>query len=113
MRTFKKSEVKKAIVGSMGIMSHVARKLQCDWSTAKKYVTKFGLDNEMKVERESSIDFTETSLINNIKSGDTTAIIFYLKTIGKNRGYTERQEIEATVTKSFKDFYEDIDKKED
>lgn len=39
------------------------------------------------------IDHVEHQLHKNIDAGDTTAMIFYLKTIGKKRGYIERSEV--------------------
>lgn len=45
---------------------------------------------------EFCIDHVESQLHKNIDTGDTTAIIFYLKTIGKRRGYVEKSELGFT-----------------
>jgi len=42
--------------------------------------------------RESMLDIGEQSLYTKVEAGDIAALIFFLKTQGKNRGYTERQE---------------------
>ena len=91
--------IKKAIADSGGIVSTIAERLGCEWHTAKTYIDKF---NETKsayeAESESVIDLAESKLIENIQANDNTAILFYLKTKGKKRGYVERSEIDQTVT---------------
>lgn len=42
---------------------------------------------------EETIDVAECRLQELIASGNVTAILFYLRTKGKHRGYTERQEL--------------------
>ena len=43
-----------------------------------------------------AIDFAESQLHAQIKAGNSTSTIFYLKTKGKKRGYVERTELEFT-----------------
>ena len=50
---------------------------------------------------EDGLDFAEYKLLDLIKSGDRTAIIFYLKCKGKERGYIERKEFSGSLTGNF------------
>ena len=43
---------------------------------------------------ESLLDLAENRLLEKIDNSDITAIIFFLKTKGKKRGYIEKQEVE-------------------
>lgn len=42
---------------------------------------------------EAELDFAEASLKKQIREGNTTATVFFLKTRGKARGYVERTEV--------------------
>lgn len=42
---------------------------------------------------EKQVDFVERKLLENIREKDTRAIIFYMGTKGRNRGYTTRVEV--------------------
>jgi hypothetical protein len=53
--------------------------------------------------REGMVDMAETALLNQMRGGNLTAIIFYLKTQAKDRGYVERQELTGAIgTESIK-----------
>jgi hypothetical protein len=48
--------------------------------------------------RERRIDFAECMLHKNIGESDNTSIIFFLKTIGRTRGFQDRMQIDQNVT---------------
>lgn len=64
----------------------------------RTYYNWFEQDEEFKDAilsvKESMIDFTESKLMELIREKNVTAIIFYLKTQAKHRGYIERAEVE-------------------
>lgn len=83
-----------AIRSSKGFITTVAKRLNCSrqhvYNLIKKYASaKEALDDE----REQLKDFAESKLFKMIDSENMTAIIFYLKTQAKDRGYVERQEV--------------------
>lgn len=93
MKNYDVTTIKRAIENSGGLYTVIAAKLKCEWHTAKTYVESLEETRQAYInESESMVDVAEGKLIENIKSNDNTAIIFYLKTKGKHRGYIERSE---------------------
>jgi len=82
-----------AIDEHFGNILSIARSFAVTRQTIYNHIQK---DPELKAlldeAREHFIDFAEGALVTLIKKEDTAAIIFALKTRGKNRGYTERTE---------------------
>jgi hypothetical protein len=59
--------------------------------------------------KDEFIDFAENKLVESVKKGDWKAIEFTLRTIGKNRGYAERQEITHQGSQPVHIVFEDND----
>ena len=104
-----------AIPGSGGVISTIARRVGCDWNTAKKYVTEYTtVADAYQQEVEQNLDVAESVVITNIKAArklqeqaivnknysaamvDTGDVFKYLKYKAKDRGYVERQEVDNT-----------------
>ena len=84
-----------AIKESNGLLSLAAKKAHVGYSTLWRYTKEFPSVQQAVFEaKEAMLDFAEGKLYSKIKDGDNVAIIFYLKTQGKVRGYIEKQEIE-------------------
>ena len=79
---------------SKGFVTIIAKRLGCSrtyvYTLAKKYPT---FQQAIDEEREGLKDFAEGKLQEQINAGNMTAIIFYLKTQAKERGYVERHEV--------------------
>ena len=88
------AQIIEALREKHGNMSAAARFLNCSRNTISRYIEQYPT---VKVvadeERETLIDFAENQLFKQVQDGNITAIIFTLKTIGKSRGYVERQEV--------------------
>ncbi len=83
-----------AIKASNGLLTVAARNANVSHSTILRYVKDYPSVKEAVTEaRETMLDFAEGKLAQKIRDGDTTALIFFLKTQGKSRGYVERQEL--------------------
>jgi transposase-like protein len=89
-----KKAIIEAIKDSGGIMSTIARRLGVTWHTADTWVKQYDETKQaLQDERETILDLAESTLFRNIKDGNSQDAKWLLSTMGKNRGYSERQEI--------------------
>lgn len=80
-----------ALKYAQGMVTHAADRLGCSYNTMVKYIEKYPtVRAAYKQLQERTLDNVELRLLKAVNNDDLTAIIFFLKTQGKRRGYTER-----------------------
>jgi hypothetical protein len=70
-------------------MAGIHRRTYYDWCEKDP-----GFLDNVRDSQERLVDNVEDALMDKIADGDTTSIIFFLKTKGKHRGYVEKQQTE-------------------
>ncbi len=96
MTKITKKLFKEATKGSGGIQAVVAQKLSVDRSAINRYINKHSdMKEVLEKEREKVIDKAEHKLFEAADKGQKWAIERILKTIGRNRGYGDHQEISS------------------
>lgn len=112
MKRGKKKIVLKLLEESRGIVSYACKNGNISRETFYRWCRE-DKDFKQAVDEisEENIDIVESKLFTKINDGDLTAIIFFLKTKGRKRGYVEKTEIEGDINPSLK--VEIIDKRED
>ena len=89
----KKEKLLGALTNSLGIVTTACQITGIGRTT---YYSYYNSDDEFAKEVDEinniALDFAESQLFDLIKDKNITAIIFFLKTKGKKRGYSERSE---------------------
>ncbi|MCG8351141.1 MAG: hypothetical protein MI924_25505 [Chloroflexales bacterium] len=101
---YSNDEIQAALEDAHGMVYTAARALGCAPETIFGRLRRFPT---LKAAHQAMCavvaDTAELKLIDAIERGEHWAITFYLKTKAKDRGYTERQEINATVGSTGRD----------
>jgi len=97
----KKQKVLKALEQTHGVVTDACKKAGLSRSQFYVYMDR---DPKFKKQveeiQEAAIDYVESQLFKNIKDGNITGQIFYLKTKAKHRGYIERSEVKQETSGS-------------
>ena len=85
-----------ALKKQAGIVSMAAAAIGCERTTIWRRLKTSKVVADAHVEiQEVNLDRAEGKLTEAINAGNLTAVIFYLKTKGRNRGYSERVDVNA------------------
>ena len=97
-----KKAMLEALEKSLGIVTSACKSVDISRETHYRWLRE---DAEYKAAVDAlsdvALDFAESQLHKQIKDGNSTATIFFLKTKGKKRGYVERQELDVSTGKMF------------
>lgn len=98
----KKKAVIVALENSLGIVTTACKQAEIGRTQFYNWL-KEDEDFAAKVKDIENVafDFVESQLFRQIRENNTAATIFYLKTKGKNRGYSERTEITGADGQGF------------
>lgn len=106
------AQVADALMRSGGLKYKAAARLRMSPCTMSQYMSRWPELEQVVVDaRETMIDKAEDALHSRIKQRHMTAVIFYLKTQAKHRGYIEKQELsgsmDVSVTHTIKNMSDD------
>ena len=89
-------EVEIALRDCGGFVSKTSTQLRCTRQTVWNYIKRYPELQDIREEiEETYLDMAEGKILDLIEAGNLTAIIFYLKCKGKDRGYVEKQIIKS------------------
>tara|TARA_B100000902_G_C27308081_1_gene916742 strand:- start:2708 stop:3064 length:357 start_codon:yes stop_codon:yes gene_type:complete len=88
-----KKAVIEALEKSLGVVTTACKQVGIGRTQFYEWLKEPEFKAEVDSIQDIALDFAESQLHKQIKDGNTSATIFYLKTKGKKRGYVERQEI--------------------
>lgn len=103
-RQYTYDEMAEAIVKARGLTAVAAEYVGCSRRTVDRWLKRHKKLQELRNDCfETQKDRTEHALFKAIDEGNITAIIFFLKSVGKDRGYVEKVDFQrADVQRNVK-----------
>ena len=99
------SQVIEAITLARGIKAVAARKLGCSRPTLDSYIDRYpGVRTAYQEAKDTLLDAAESALLTMIDNKEWPAVRFLLITLGKGRGYTERQDGQPAQRQVYPDY---------
>lgn len=96
-KEYTEAQVCEAVRGSLGIMSTVAKNLNCTWGTARTYIEKYPEAKQLwEDEKERVLDLAESKVFKSINLDDVGAAKWLLSNRGRDRGYGETLKVEQS-----------------
>ena len=87
-------QVADALNETRGMVFLAAKKLGCSDDTIYNYAKRYkAVGDALRQQRGQFVDMAELKLWNAVNEGESWAVQFALRTLGKERGYVERQEV--------------------
>ena len=91
---FTPKQVADTLTETRGMVFLAAKKLGCSDDTIYNYAKRYkAVGDALRQQRGQFVDMAELKLWNAVNEGEAWAVQFALRTLGKERGYVERQEV--------------------
>jgi hypothetical protein len=95
---YSQQQVIAALKATHGMVYLAAQQLRCDPDTIMNYCKRFAEVEQAKQDARGEIlDEAELRLVAAIRRDEPWAITFYLKTVGRGRGYGERLDLNVSI----------------
>lgn len=96
---YKTEQVAQALHEAKGMITIAAQKLRCNPETVRNYIKRHAsVAQACQDERDMMTDIAELALYRAIQNGEPWSVSLYLRTIGRHRGYVEKQELTHSGT---------------
>lgn len=93
-KKYKAHDIVEALNASKGMVYVAARQLNCSANTIYSYAKQYPeVQEAIDQQRGLMVDTAELALWKALQAGEAWAVSLTLKTLGKQRGYVERQEL--------------------
>jgi len=94
---FTAAQVIQALNANKGMVYLAAKSLGCCHTTIYNYAKRYpSVQKAIDANRGAVVDFAELKLYDAILAGEHWAVAFALRTIGRDRGYVEKQALDVT-----------------